>query len=137
MTSADTTPGARRERPLSPHLSVYRPIVTMVMSIMHRITGVMNVAGFVLVVGFLLATASGPEAYATASAIYGSWLGRVILVLFTWSLIHHMLGGVRHAVWDMGRGLGDVRYSMSWATAIGSASLTVLLWVVIMIVEAV
>lgn len=107
----------------------------MVMSIMHRITGVMNVAGLVLVVAFLLAIASGPEAYETASAIYSSFLGRIILVAFTWSLIHHMLGGVRHAIWDTGHGMGEARYSLAWATLVGSIALTGSLWVIVIIVE--
>ena len=130
-------PAGRRPRPLSPHLSVYRPIVTMVMSIMHRITGMMNIAGLVLVVGYITALAMGQDTYALASAVYGSWLGRIVLVTFTWSLLHHMLGGVRHAIWDLGHAFGDVRYQLSWLTAIGSVSLTIILWMVIVVLEAV
>ena len=126
-----------RERPLSPHLSIYRPIVTMVMSIMHRVTGVLNLAGLVIVLAYLLAIAQGPETYAWASELYGSWIVRVILVAFTWSLIHHMLGGVRHAVWDVGRGFGPVRYTLSWLSLVGSILLTAALWVVIVLFEAV
>lgn len=126
---------SRRPRPLSPHLSIYRPIVTMVMSIVHRVTGIMNVAGLVLVVGYLLAIASGPESYAWASAIYSSWWGRVILVAFTWSLIHHMLGGLRHAIWDLGRGFGEVRYTLSWLTLTGSVLVTVALWALVVVLE--
>ncbi|MEM6762525.1 MAG: succinate dehydrogenase, cytochrome b556 subunit [Pseudomonadota bacterium] len=134
MTTAETETG-RRPRPLSPHLSIYRPIVTMVMSIMHRMTGVMNIAGLVLVVGYLVAIASGPEAYALANDVYGSWFGRIVLVSFTWSLVHHMLGGVRHAIWDAGRGFGEIRYKMSWATVIGSVTITIALWTFIVILE--
>ncbi|MEM7694656.1 MAG: succinate dehydrogenase, cytochrome b556 subunit [Pseudomonadota bacterium] len=132
-----TSEGGRRPRPLSPHLSVYRPIVTMVMSIMHRMTGVMNVGGLVLVLAYLMALAMGPEAHAVMNEIYGSWPARIILVAFTWSLIHHMLGGVRHAVWDAGRGFGDVRYTMSWATLIGSTVLTVAVWTLAIVLEAI
>lgn len=136
MASADTTTG-RRERPLSPHLSIYRPIVTMVMSIMHRVTGIMNIGGLVLVVAYLLAIASGPEGYAWGNAIYSSWLARIVLVAFTWSLIHHMFGGFRHFVWDMGKGTGEERYSMSWATIVGSILVTTALWALIVVVEAI
>ena len=135
MTSADSV-GGRRARPLSPHLSIYRPIVTMVMSIMHRVTGVMNVGGLLLVIAFLVGTASGPAGFEFVSGIYGSWLARIVLVTFTWSLIHHMLGGVRHALWDTGHGLDESRYGLAWATLIGSVGLTIVLWIVIMIVEA-
>ncbi|MEM8551899.1 MAG: succinate dehydrogenase, cytochrome b556 subunit [Pseudomonadota bacterium] len=135
MASSETA-GPRRPRPLSPHLSIYRPIVTMVMSIMHRFTGIMNVAGLVLVVGYVLAVASGPQMFELANMVYSSWLGRIVLVTFTWSLVHHLLGGVRHAIWDFGAGYGKVRYTMSWLTLIGSVTITVLLWVFIVVWEA-
>lgn len=138
MPAADVEPQGRghRPRPLSPHLSIYRPIVTMVMSIMHRVTGILNVGGLLLVTAYLLSIALGPEAYANASAVYGSWPARVILVAFTWSMIHHMLGGVRHAFWDVGRGMGhSSRVALSWGTVIGAVTLTVVLWVVVLIVE--
>lgn len=134
MASADTEV-SRRPRPLSPHLSIYRPIVTMVMSIMHRVTGIMNVAGLVLVVAFLLALATGPEAYESAAAIYSSWWGRVILVAFTWSLVHHMFGGIRHAIWDTGHAFGEARYTLAWATIAGSVIFTTALWALIVVIE--
>lgn len=134
MTTTETAPD-RPTRPLSPHLSIYRPIITMVMSIMHRVTGVMNVAGVVLVVAFIMGVAAGPQTYDTVAGIYGSWIGRIVIVTFTWALIHHMLGGLRHAVWDLGRGLGEVRYAMSWATLVGSLALTGALWAVVIVVE--
>ena len=135
MASADTA-ARRRERPLSPHLSIYRPIVTMVMSIMHRVTGMMNIAGLVLVVGYIVALASGPEAYAWASGIYSSWVGRIILVAFTWSLVHHMFGGFRHFVWDTGRGQGEVRYQLTWLNLVGSILVTAVLWALVVVLEA-
>lgn len=136
MASAETAAG-RRERPLSPHLSIYRPIVTMVMSIMHRVTGIINVGGLLIVVAYLLALASGPEAFATANAIYSSWIVRIILVAFTWSLVHHMFGGLRHFVWDMGRGTGEVRYQLSWLNLVASILVTTALWALIVVVEAI
>ncbi|WP_108662312.1 succinate dehydrogenase, cytochrome b556 subunit [Acuticoccus kandeliae] len=138
MASADTdVSGGRRPRPLSPHLSIYRPIVTMVMSIMHRVTGMMNIAGVILVLYYLLALAAGPEAFADASALYSSWLARIVLVAFTWSLVHHMLGGIRHFIWDTGKALGEERYTLSWMTLTGSILLTTALWALIVVVEAV
>lgn len=134
MASADTEV-SRRPRPLSPHLSIYRPIVTMVMSIMHRVTGIMNIAGLLLVVFYLLALASGPEAFETANGIYSSWIGRIILVAFTWSLIHHMLGGIRHFIWDTGHAFGEARYNLAWLTVTGSILITTALWAFIVVLE--
>ena len=135
MASTESGSGGRRPRPLSPHLSIYTPIVTMVMSIMHRITGILNVGGFLIVVAFLLALAAGPQAYETAASWYSWWPVRVILVAFTWSLLHHMLGGVRHAVWDFGRGMDEGRYALSWATISASIILTTALWAFITVWE--
>jgi succinate dehydrogenase / fumarate reductase cytochrome b subunit len=117
------------ERPLSPHLQIYRPMLTMLMSIAHRISGVGNAVGFLLLAGWLLAISLGPEAYAQVSEFFGSILGRLLLFLFTWSLIHHMLGGIRHLIWDTGTGLDKVSIEVfAWATIIGSTVLTVLVW---------
>jgi len=116
-------------RPLSPHLSIYRPMLTMMMSIAHRITGVSNATGFALLAWWLVAIAAGPEQYAHVSAFFGSLPGRVLLFLFSWSLIHHMLGGIRHLIWDTGAGLDLVSIEIfAWATIIGSITLTVLIW---------
>lgn len=117
------------ERPLSPHLSIYRPMLTMLMSIAHRISGAANAAGFLLLVWWLVAIAAGPEAYSQVSGVFGSIPGRLILFLFSWSLIHHMLGGIRHLIWDTGHGLDLVTIEIfAWATIIGSTVLTVLVW---------
>jgi len=119
-------------RPLSPHLSVFRPYVNMVMSIIHRLTGVANYLGTILIVAWLSAAAAGADSFASASAIAGSPLGLIILFGYSWSLIHHALGGIRHFIWDTGRGfeLSTVRL-LSWATIVGSLSLTVLFWIAI------
>jgi len=106
-------------------------MLTMIMSIAHRISGAANAAGFLLLVGWLVAVASGPEAYAQVSSVFASIPGRLILFLFSWSLIHHMLGGIRHLIWDTGSGLDKVSIEIfAWATIIGSTTLTVLVWVV-------
>lgn len=122
---------SRAQRPLSPHLQVYRPLFTMMMSILHRITGSALYFGTILMVYWLLAAASGPEAYDTAMGLFGSFLGRLVLFGFTWALLHHMLGGMRHFIWDTGRGFGDrERNWLARATLAGSLALTVILWLV-------
>jgi succinate dehydrogenase / fumarate reductase cytochrome b subunit len=116
-------------RPLSPHLQIYRPMLTMMMSIAHRISGVANAIGFLLLTWWLVAISAGPDAYAIAEAFFGSILGQFLLFMFSWGLIHHMLGGMRHLIWDTGRGLDKVSIEIfAWATIIGSTVLTVLLW---------
>ena len=121
---------AQAQRPLSPHLQIYRPMLTMMMSIAHRISGVANAIGFLLLAWWLVAIASDPKAYATVSGVFASLTGQVLLFLFSWALIHHMLGGIRHLVWDTGRALDKTSIEvLAWATIIGSTLLTVLLWV--------
>lgn len=121
---------ATRNRPLSPHLSIYKPIPTMVMSIVHRITGAALYVGTVLVVWWLVAAASGAAYFDWVNAIFGSLLGRLVLFGYTWALIHHMLGGIRHFVWDMGYGFDKhVSTKMAWATLAGSIVLTILVWI--------
>jgi succinate dehydrogenase / fumarate reductase cytochrome b subunit len=119
-------------RPLSPHLQIYYPLVTMVMSIFHRITGAALYVGTPLVVWWLVAAATGPEAFATAQAFFGSWFGILILVGYTWALVHHMLGGIRHFIWDMGYGYEKgPRNWLAKGTLFGSILLTILIWVVV------
>jgi len=117
-------------RPLSPHLQIYRLTVTMVMSIVHRITGAGLYAGTLLLAWWLIALASGPEAYAVFEGFIGSWFGRFILFGYTWALIHHMLGGIRHFIWDFGKGFEIATANrMAWGTVIGSVALTLLVWI--------
>lgn len=117
-------------RPLSPHLQVFRPIVTMVMSILHRITGSALYFGTLLVAWWLIAAASGPDSFALVDGFFGSVFGRLILFGYTWALIHHMLGGLRHFVWDMGAGFElSTANRMAWATIVGSIVLTILVWI--------
>lgn len=118
------------ERPLSPHLQIYKPTLTMMMSIVHRITGAALYFGTILLVLFLIAVASGKDGYTMMSAVYGSIIGKLVLFGYTWALIHHMLGGVRHLIWDTGVGLADpARENIVKATLIGSVALTVIVWV--------
>ncbi|WP_279481189.1 succinate dehydrogenase, cytochrome b556 subunit [Aureimonas sp. SK2] len=122
-------------RPLSPHLTVYRFRPTMAMSILHRITGGALYVGTALVVWWLIAAASGPEAFSYASAFFGSIIGRLILFGYSWALLHHMAGGIRHLVWDTGAGLGrEESTKLAIATLVASLVGTVLLWLVVVIV---
>jgi len=119
------------ERPLSPHLQIYSPMLTMMMSIVHRVTGGALYVGTLLLVWWLVAAAAGPAAYADFEWFIGSIIGRLILFGYTWALIHHMLGGIRHLIWDNGYGFGpEEREWLVRAGLIGSIVLTVLLWVV-------
>jgi succinate dehydrogenase / fumarate reductase cytochrome b subunit len=120
---------ARRQRPLSPHLQIYRPLLTMMMSIAHRITGAALYAGTLLLAWYLIAAASGPSSFATAAWFLRSIIGQLILLGFTWSLFHHLLGGLRHMVWDAGYGFAHpIREFLAQATLFGGLLLTVLVW---------
>jgi succinate dehydrogenase / fumarate reductase cytochrome b subunit len=117
------------KRPLSPHLQVYRLSITFLMSGFHRVTGAVLYFGMLIPVAWLLAAASGPEWFDFANRIAGSFPGRFVLFGFSWGLFHHMLGGVRHLIWDTGRGLDVVLVEcFAWATIIGSVILTVAVW---------
>jgi succinate dehydrogenase / fumarate reductase, cytochrome b subunit len=119
------------ERPLSPHLQIYKPMLTMMMSILHRITGAALYVGTLLLVWWLVAGATSPKAFANAQWFMGSWFGRLVLFGYTWALMHHMLGGVRHFMWDTGRGFGvEEREWLAKATIIGSCVLTLVIWAV-------
>lgn len=121
---------ATHARPISPHLQIYRLIPTMLMSILHRITGAALYFGTVLLVVWIGAAAAGPEAFDTVNGLFGSLLGRLVLFGYTWALLHHMLGGIRHLIWDTGHGLGkETATRMAWATLAGSTSLTLLVWI--------
>ena len=121
------------ERPLSPHLSIYRPVLTMVMSIMHRATGIALYFGTLLMVWWLAAGAWSPGAFAVAQGFMGSWLGLLILFGFSWALMHHLLGGIRHFLWDFGIAMGvQEREWVARGTIIGSVVLTLLLWAIVL-----
>ena len=121
---------ARIERPLSPHLQSYRITLTMAMSILHRITGVALYFGTLLLAWWLIAAASGPGAYAHVQAFTGSIIGKLIVFGYTWALLHHLLSGIRHFVWDLGFGFkASEREALTWGALIGGISLTVLLWI--------
>jgi succinate dehydrogenase / fumarate reductase cytochrome b subunit len=120
------------ERPLSPHLQIYRFTWTMAMSIFHRATGMALYFAVPALVLYLAAVASGPDAYNALRACAGSFIGTLVLIGLSWSLIHHSIGGIRHLVWDTGTAT-DRRSRFLWAqgTLVGSVVLTILLWLVI------
>lgn len=121
---------ANVERPLSPHLQVYRWPVTMATSILHRATGCGLAAGTLLLAWWLVAAAAGPEYYAMVQSILGSILGRLVLLGFSWALFYHLLNGIRHLFWDAGHGYSiPVANKSGWAVIIGSVVLTVLAWI--------
>ena len=123
---------ASSSRPLSPHLSIYKLIPTMAMSIVHRITGSALYFGTALFAWWLLAASSGPDSFATAAWVFDSLIGRIVLIGYTWALLHHMLGGIRHFIWDIGYGFEKATTTkLAWATLIGSVSLTAFLWLVV------
>ena len=127
MSNADM----RGKRPLSPHLQIYIPILTMVMSFLHRISGAALYFGTILLAWWLIAAAAGPTYFDFVNDLYGSIFGRLILFGFTWALVHHMLGGLRHFIWDMGAGFGkEAREWLARATIIGSVTLTIILWII-------
>jgi succinate dehydrogenase / fumarate reductase, cytochrome b subunit len=118
-------------RPLSPHLQIYKPMLTMMMSIMHRITGVGLYFGIILLVWWLTAASISDSYFDFVQGFFGHWFGRLVLFGFSWALIHHVLGGLRHFLWDTGRGY-DLKV-VEWlarANLAGSIVLTLLLWII-------
>ena len=116
-------------RPLSPHLQIYKPEINMVMSIAHRLTGIGLFLGTLVLVWWLTAAATGPAYYEFVRGLLASWLGRLVLFGFTFALMFHMLGGIRHLIWDTGKGL-DLKTvdRLGWLTLIGAIILTFVIW---------
>ena len=121
----------RNNRPLSPHLQIYKPIPTMVASIVHRITGVALYFGTLLVAWWLIAAAIGPDYFDFVQMVMGSIAGRLILFGFTWALLHHMIGGIRHLVWDTGIGMEKHTATLFAKVSLAlSITLTIAIWVI-------
>ena len=122
---------AFRNRPLSPHLQVYKPQIGSVTSILHRITGLGLGAGTVLLAWWLIAAAAGPEAFAAAQGFIGSFVGRLLLLGFTVALFYHLSNGIRHLAWDAGLGFElDTAAKSGWAVLAATAALTLIAWIV-------
>lgn len=113
-------------RPLSPHIQVYRPQVTSVLSITHRATGVALFVGALILTYWLMSATYGEEAYGTAQAILGSWLGHLVLWGVVFSLWYHLANGIRHLAWDAGWGFElPVLYRTGMVVIVVAVALTV------------
>jgi succinate dehydrogenase / fumarate reductase cytochrome b subunit len=131
MAEARPAKGHVVQRPLSPHLQVYRPLVNMVMSIVHRITGAALYFGTLLLAWWLIAAATGPGYLSYVNGLFATLPGKIVLFGYTWALMHHMLGGIRHFIWDTGSGY-DLKTVdlMSWGTLVLSVLFTTAVWAV-------
>ena len=120
---------ATTSRPLSPHLQIYRPQITSVLSITHRATGILLCLGAVVFAWWVVALAIGPEAFATVRSALGSWLGMLFLFVWTFSFFFHLCNGIRHLFWDAGFGFEpDAVRASGKAVIAASVVLTVLAW---------
>ena len=117
----------RGNRPLSPHLTIYRPQLTSMTSILTRITGNALLVAALLIVWWFLAAATGPEAFAMANRVITSWFGDLVMTLSVWALWYHALAGVRHLYWDTGRGLEiETAEKLGIAVIAGSVLFTII-----------
>jgi succinate dehydrogenase / fumarate reductase cytochrome b subunit len=122
----------RGNRPLSPHLSVYRPQLTSITSILTRITGNALIVASLLIVWWFLAAATSPEAFARADAVITSFFGDLVMFLSLWALWYHTLAGIRHLIWDNAVGLDiETAYKLGYAVIGGSVLLTLLTVIII------
>jgi succinate dehydrogenase / fumarate reductase cytochrome b subunit len=121
---------ATDNRPLSPHLQVYRPQLTSVMSILHRITGIALAAGTLLLFWWLIAAATGPTAFDAVQSFIGSLVGRILLFGWSFALYYHLCNGIRHLVWDTGHGF-EIRtaYASGWLVIVAASVLTIISWI--------
>jgi succinate dehydrogenase / fumarate reductase, cytochrome b subunit len=128
-----TSKSPATNRPLSPFMigPYYKPQLTSMLSITHRATGVGLAGGTLLLAGWLIAVAAGPEAYAKYAVHVGAWYGQIVLFAFSWSLMYHLCNGIRHLGWDIGKGYEiPVAYKTGYAVVIVSALLTAATWAV-------
>lgn len=129
MAEAKTVRGTRVQRPLSPHLQIYSPLINMVMSILHRMTGAALYFGTVLLAWWLIAAATGPDYFNYVNGVFASWPGKIVLFGYTWALLNHMIGGVRHMIWDLGYGYDLATIDkLSWGSLALSVVLTAAIW---------
>lgn len=123
-------------RPLSPHLQIYKFIPTMAMSIVHRITGAALYFGTLLVAAWLIAAASGEENFNRVNWLFGSIVGQLVLFGYTWAIIHHLLGGLRHIMWDLGYGFEkELSTKLAKANLVGSIALTLIVWAIVLVIR--
>ena len=128
---------AQRERPLSPHLQVWRWHITMASSILHRATGVALYVGALIGAAWAISLAQGPDAYATFKHVMGSPLGKVVMFGLTLSFLYHLANGVRHLVWDTGRGFNVKTANASSVLVFAfTAAATIAVWAIAMMTGA-
>lgn len=122
---------ANRTRPISPHLQIYKPQLTSVLSITHRATGIFLTLGTVMLVYWIMAIASGPNAYSIVHSFFGSVIGRLLLLGWSYALFYHLCNGIRHLFWDIGLGF-EMRavYISGWAVVVASLVLTLFAWLI-------
>jgi len=121
---------ATGNRPLSPHLQVYRPQITSLLSIVHRLTGVALVGGALMFTYWISSATYGPEVFAQAQSILGSWFGRLVLLGMTFALYYHLANGIRHMAWDVGWGYEMPKLRITgWLVVLFSGGMTVLTFV--------
>ena len=121
---------ASLNRPLSPHLQVYRPQLTSVLSILHRITGVALAVGTLLLAWWLLAAAIGSGPFTAVQGFLASWIGRLVLFGWSYALFYHLCNGIRHLFWDSGRGFElKHAYLSGWCAVGASVALTLIAWI--------
>ncbi|WP_368345688.1 succinate dehydrogenase, cytochrome b556 subunit [Pelagovum sp. HNIBRBA483] len=122
----------RGNRPLSPHLTIYRPQLTSMTSIFVRITGNALLVAALMIVWWFIAASIGPDQFAVADAVLRSWFGDLVLFGSLWALCYHTLGGIRHLIWDSGRML-DVKASERFGLFMIGGSLVLTLFIVAVI----
>lgn len=129
MADTSTGRGVRPARPLSPHIQIYAPLINMMMSIIHRLTGAALYFGTLLLAWWLVAAAVGPDYFNYVSGLFATWPGKIVLIGYTWAFLHHMIGGLRHFIWDLGYGY-DLKTIdlLSWGSIVLSLVITALLW---------
>jgi succinate dehydrogenase / fumarate reductase cytochrome b subunit len=122
---------ATDKRPLSPHLQVYRPQLTSVLSITHRATGIFLSLGALPLMYWLVAASAGEESYVQAQRVLGSMLGQLFLFGWTWALFYHLCNGIRHLFWDAGYGFElEAAYKSGKAVIVVSLVLTFFCWII-------
>lgn len=129
MTSTPKSPAS--SRPLSPFMigPYYKPQLTSMLSITHRLTGMALSAGTLLLSGWLIALASGPDVYARYATHMIAWYGQILLIAWSWAFLYHLCNGIRHLFWDIGKGLDvPTAYTTGYAVVVVSALLTAAVW---------
>ena len=117
---------SQKERPLSPHLQIYKPQITSVLSITHRITGAALSAGVFVLLLWIFSLSLGPESYGIFTRFIHSWVGKFFLMGWTFSFYYHLANGIRHLFWDMGKGYSlKATYRTGWFVLLFSLSLTI------------